>query len=105
MRTSTSFCVTTRRSCGTRWPRTNGVSLAMCRVGICCLLLSLIVWAAQETPVAQVAQALGRSGRSVVVLSDSHMGVGRDGAGAYSPFEHFRWSSELGAFLQAVDRQ
>jgi hypothetical protein len=77
----------------------------MCRAGICCLLLSLIVSAAQETPVAQVAQALGRSGRSVVVLSDLHMGVGRDGAGAYSPFEHFRWSSELGAFLQAVDRQ
>jgi hypothetical protein len=33
------------------------------------------------------------------------MGVGRNGAGVWHPFEDFRWSSEFAAFLEAVSQE
>ena len=48
-------------------------------------------------------QAPSPNGRSTVVLSDMHMGVGRTTGGAWHPSEDFRWPSELAAFLQAID--
>ena len=40
--------------------------------------------------------------RRVVVLSDLHMGVGRDASGAWHPYEDFRWASEFELFLTAL---
>jgi hypothetical protein len=42
---------------------------------------------------------------SIVVVSDLHMGAGRDAAGHWHPDEHFRWSAEFAEFLQTVDAQ
>ena len=33
------------------------------------------------------------------------MGVGRDAAGAWHPYEDFRWAAEFAAFLDAADRE
>jgi UDP-2,3-diacylglucosamine pyrophosphatase LpxH len=41
--------------------------------------------------------------RTIVVLSDLHMGIGRDSSGAWHPYEDFRWPAELAEFLKAVD--
>lgn len=41
--------------------------------------------------------------RTVVVIGDLHMGVGRDAAGAWHASEDFRWAPEFAAFLKAVD--
>ena len=41
--------------------------------------------------------------RRVVVLSDLHMGVGRDASGAWYPSEDFRWAAELELFLVAIE--
>ena len=43
--------------------------------------------------------------RRVVVLSDLHMGEGRDSTGAWSSFEDFRWSEEFELFLAALDAE
>src|SRR5262249_54015182 len=43
-------------------------------------------------------------GRTTVVLSDLHMGIGRDSSGAWHPYEDFRWATELAAFLEAENR-
>ncbi len=48
------------------------------------------------------AQTSTAGGRRVVVLSDLHMGVGRDASGAWQPFEDFRWAAELELFLDAL---
>ena len=49
------------------------------------------------------AQSVTDGGRRVVVLSDLHMGSGRDASGAWHPFEDFRWSAELELFLRALE--
>lgn len=41
--------------------------------------------------------------RSVIVISDLHMGIGRDASGAWSPLEDFRWAADLGGFLKAIN--
>ena len=41
--------------------------------------------------------------RRVVVISDLHMGVGRDTSGAWHPYEDFRWATELELFLTALE--
>ena len=43
--------------------------------------------------------------RTTVVISDLHMGAGRNPDGAWHPQEDFRWQEELAAFLEAIDRQ
>jgi UDP-2,3-diacylglucosamine pyrophosphatase LpxH len=45
------------------------------------------------------------AGRTTVVVSDLHMGIGRAADGAWHPFEDFRWPDALAAFLEAIDRQ
>lgn len=49
------------------------------------------------------AQATGQ--RAVVVISDLHMGAGRDAEGRWRRDENFRWSPEFAEFLRAVDAQ
>jgi len=41
--------------------------------------------------------------RAIVVVSDLHMGAGRDAAGQWRRDEHFRWSPEFAEFLRMVD--
>src|SRR5688500_17209199 len=50
-------------------------------------------------------QAPASGSRSVVVISDLHMGPGRDAAGTWHPYEDFRWRAEFVAFLDAVNAQ
>jgi hypothetical protein len=45
------------------------------------------------------------SGRAIVVISDLHMGAGRDAEGRWRRDEHFRWSPDFAAFLRAIDAQ
>jgi hypothetical protein len=54
---------------------------------------------------ATFLQLPATGGRSTVVLSDMHMGVGRAVSGAWHPTEDFRWSSEFAAFLDAVNSE
>jgi hypothetical protein len=50
-------------------------------------------------PVRQAA-----SGRLVVVISDLHLGYGKDPAtGQWYPTEDFRWADAFGSFLRAID--
>ena len=41
--------------------------------------------------------------RAIVLVSDLHMGEGRDASGAWHPYEDFRWPAELAAFLKTID--
>ena len=58
-----------------------------------CVLAAGSGWTAQS-------QVAGR--RTIVVISDLHMGVGRRAPGQWHPYEDFRWSPEFAAFLDAV---
>ena len=49
------------------------------------------------------AQLAGQ--RAVVVLSDLHMGAGRDESGRWRRDEDFRWAPEFSEFLRAIDAQ
>lgn len=51
------------------------------------------------------AQTPGEGSRRVVVLSDLHMGEGRDAAGTWHPHEDFRWADDLELFLTALDTE
>jgi len=44
------------------------------------------------------------SNRLLVLISDTHFGVGRDANGAWNPMEDARWATEFAAFLQEIDR-
>ena len=68
----------------------------MSRFVVACVLASAI---------AVVAAQPSQSGaRSIVVISDLHMGVGRDASGEWNTTEDFRWAPEFGQFLEAIDR-
>ena len=69
-----------------------------------CLAMSLglILLATVPSPVASL-QPVADGPRRVVVLSDLHMGVGRDSSGAWHPSEDFRWATELELFLVALE--
>jgi UDP-2,3-diacylglucosamine pyrophosphatase LpxH len=54
---------------------------------------------------ASRAQTSTEGARRIVVLSDLHMGVGRDASGAWHPFEDFRWAIELELFLRTLDAE
>lgn len=64
------------------------------------LLLPALVLAAGGWAVARPAAP-----RAIVVLSDLHMGAGRDPSGRWHPYEDFRWAAELSAFLRTIDEQ
>jgi hypothetical protein len=55
-------------------------------------------------PIAALRQATPPPGRSVVVISDLHMGPGMEGA-RWHPVEDFRWRDEFLAFLKAIDAE
>ena len=57
-----------------------------------------------QTPAARSVQQAA-AGRLTIVLSDLHMGFGRDAAGTWQPAEDFRWAVEFSAFLKAIDAQ
>jgi len=67
--------------------------------------LLIAIAAAFEAVEATILQTPAVASRSIVVVSDMHMGIGRTASGGWHPFEDFRWSSEFAAFLQAVDQE
>jgi UDP-2,3-diacylglucosamine pyrophosphatase LpxH len=50
-------------------------------------------------------QTAAPAARSIVVISDLHMGPGRDDSGRWHPYEDFRWRDEFMAFLDALIAQ
>jgi hypothetical protein len=54
---------------------------------------------------ATALQGQPAAGRSTVIISDLHMGPGRDASGGWHPYEDFRWSAEFSAFLEAINAQ
>ena len=45
------------------------------------------------------------AGRLIVIISDLHLGLGRDPAtGQWQPTEDFRWADAFGAFLRAINQ-
>jgi UDP-2,3-diacylglucosamine pyrophosphatase LpxH len=55
------------------------------------------------TPESGAAQATVQ--RAVVVISDLHMGAGRDEPGRWRRDEDFRWAGEFSEFLRTIDAQ
>jgi Calcineurin-like phosphoesterase len=55
------------------------------------------------TPESGAAQATPQ--RAIVVISDLHMGGGRDEVGRWRRDEDFRWAGEFSEFLRAIDGQ
>ena len=55
------------------------------------------------TPIAGAAQAIAQ--RAIIVISDLHMGGGRDEAGRWRRDEDFRWAGEFSEFLRTIDAQ
>ena len=43
--------------------------------------------------------------RAIIVISDLHMGPGRDVSGQWHPYEDFRWRDEFITFLNALNQQ
>lgn len=63
------------------------------RIGVVCLVVA----------VGSVGAQPGDGGpRRIVVLSDLHLGEGRDVDGAWSPHEDFRWAEDFDRFLTAL---
>ena len=58
------------------------------------IILGVVVFAAQPPP---------PDTRKIVVISDLHMGPGRDASGNWHPYEDFRWRDEFVAFLDALN--
>jgi UDP-2,3-diacylglucosamine pyrophosphatase LpxH len=50
-------------------------------------------------------RSLQSAAHSIVVISDLHMGGGRDSGGQWLPLEDFRWADEFAEFLKAVSRE
>jgi len=65
--------------------------------------MTIVLAAAAAAGAAGQAGRPQPAGRTVVVISDLHLGEGRTSSGAWQPREDFRWSSEFAQFLQAVD--
>jgi hypothetical protein len=55
------------------------------------------------TPESGAVQATAQ--RAIVVLSDLHMGLGRDESGRWRRDEDFRWAGEFSEFLRTIDSQ
>jgi hypothetical protein len=51
------------------------------------------------------AAADASSNRQIVLISDTHFGVGRDASGQWNNMEDARWAPEFTAFLHEIDRQ
>jgi UDP-2,3-diacylglucosamine pyrophosphatase LpxH len=43
------------------------------------------------------------SSRLLVIVSDLHLGPGRNASGEWLPFEDFRWQQDFASFLRAID--
>ena len=52
---------------------------------------------------ARVTRQPAAGSRTIVLVSDLHLGEGRDASGAWHPYEDFRWPVELASFLKALD--
>src|SRR5438093_4320441 len=97
--TSTSSSGTIRRSSAIRWPAGREV---IARLGLF-LLLAAALLTGRTTVSASQRQT--PPARSVVVVSDLHMGEGREPSGEWNAYEDFRWADEFAAFLNASDRE
>lgn len=53
----------------------------------------------------QASVAFADSGRTVVFISDLHMGIGKDGSGKWYPTEDFRWPRALEGFLKHISNK
>ena len=63
------------------------------------ILLALVVLLGAPLGPGARAQSSEAGRRRVVVLSDLHMGEGRDAAGVWQAYEDFRWPDDLEQFL------
>src|SRR5262245_23258938 len=98
MPTSTSSSATTRRSSGCRLrPRPDVKN----RVLACAVGFVLVMAGSEDPAYMQTAQS---GARSIVVVSDLHMGIGKDPSGEWNPTEDFRWAAEFAQFLETIDR-
>src|SRR5262245_39635782 len=66
--------------------------------------LALVVLASGVAVVSGQAVQPG-SPRTLVIVSDLHMGEGRLASGAWHPQEDFRWAAEFGRFLETIDSE
>src|SRR5262245_15694774 len=95
--TSTSSYATTTRSSGCRSPRSH--DMAPPRFFVKLALVMVAVVCSYGAPHEATVTAQTVTPRTVIVVSDLHMGGGRDRAGAWRSDEPFRWAADLGAFL------
>ncbi len=68
------------------------------RIGTYCMLL-LLLWGAAAGPAAAA------SPRHTVLVSDLHVGAGKDAGGKWKRFEDFRWQEDFDAFLDMVSER
>lgn len=71
------------------------------------LMLAGLLCSATALAQGAVGRAAGSdtSGRFLAVISDHHMGLGRNAAGAWSPTEDFRWPKALKGFLDSLSQR
>ena len=93
-----------KRSCDSRWSRRRsvppGATPGAIRAAAALALAAAVLFAA-----AAAAQPAGGTRRLTAVIGDLHMGLGRDGGGAWLAGEDFRWADELERFLEALDAE
>jgi hypothetical protein len=75
------------------------LGLALVLAGALCSVTALAQGAVGRAPGSDV------SGRFLAVISDHHMGLGRNAAGAWSPTEDFRWPKALKGFLDSLSQR
>ena len=98
--TGTSSSGTTTRSSVIRWPPDAEMPSRLLWPG---LAVTVALTSSGGGAGKRVAQPAGQ--RAVVVLSDLHMGAGRDESGRWRREEDFRWAPEFSEFLRAIDAQ
>ena len=77
---------------------------AMARLRQALRVVLVAVTCASATAPAPAVRADAGSPRTIVIISDLHLGVGKDPAtGSWHAFEDFRWAPEFARFLAAVN--
>ena len=87
-----------------------GTAAVLAAVAASAAVVAFPAWLGRDgSPIATPASAqerdLGSGRRLVAVVADLHLGLGRDGAGAWRSDEDFRWADEFGRFLDALDAE
>src|SRR5262249_41396986 len=89
---------TTVRSPGSRSPGARDVGARHVSAALCVASLAVAAMTA-----ATLARQPPAGSRSIVMVSDLHLGEGRDASGAWHPYEDFRWTPEFLAFVKVID--